>query len=410
MADPFGLHLSNKRILIIDAEYSSLSILKSYLEKDKYLVSFAKNGTEGLHISQIDPPDLILVHANLPDMGCFELCDRLHNSKLLNNTPIIIILKINQFSLIDQCYASGGIDIIIEPVQSAPLLKKIRCYLRLNELNNFQNKISNLLTRKNKNGEALDLNGQLMQIEKFTYLEELIDEFSHEINTPVGLGITAVSHLKTRYTAFSKLYETDEMERKDLDHFLEICKECLWIIQPNLDRSANLVSNFKSFANGQFVKTKDYFNLKDELETILLCLKPKLKKTRHYVELVCDPEIMIYGNRGLLFQIISNLVINSLCHAFKQSIQGNISLKVNSNDQNIDIFYSDNGEGMEESIREKIFEKYFTTKEGRGGTGLGLHIALTIIEQDFHGNVTCTSTKGKGTHFKISLPMTPPTT
>lgn len=119
----------------------------------------------------------------------------------------------------------------------------------------------------------------------------------------------------------------------------------------------------------------------------------------------CDEEININGFPGAFAQIVSNLVMNSLTHAFAAEEEGNIRIKVWREDGQIALTYSDDGKGMENNILAKIFDPFFTTKRGAGGTGLGLYIVYNIVTQQFGGSIECDSIPGKGTIFRIRLPL-----
>jgi signal transduction histidine kinase len=143
--------------------------------------------------------------------------------------------------------------------------------------------------------------------------------------------------------------------------------------------------------------------LKVYLEEILLSLSNIVKKTNVYIKIVCDEDINIFADAGSFSQIINNLIINSLSHAFSQKEKGEIFINCIKNENNIVINYSDNGKGIKEENIEKIFEPFFTTNRKNGGTGLGLHIIHNIVTQAFEGSISCKSEKNKGVEFQIVL-------
>jgi signal transduction histidine kinase len=172
----------------------------------------------------------------------------------------------------------------------------------------------------------------------------------------------------------------------------------------NLERASNLIGSFKQIAVDQSVDEKRVFVLKDYINEVLLSLNPKVKKTKHKIIVDCEDDIEIYASPGGLSQIIANLVVNSLVHAFDDSFEGIIKIKVKCENSEIIIEYSDNGKGISENDIKKIYEPFFTTKRGSGGTGLGLNIVYNIVSKEYNGKIKCNSIPGNGTIFTIRIP------
>ena len=153
-------------------------------------------------------------------------------------------------------------------------------------------------------------------------------------------------------------------------------------------------------------KNKRIFIVNEYLNEILLTLKPKFKNTSLLVNIDGDPNLEICSCPGSLGQILTNLLDNSLIHAFDaKSISPRIDISFKLENRNFILIYSDNGKGMSESVRQQIFDPFFTTKRSEGGTGLGMHIVYNIVKQTFLGNIECSSTVGSGTSFKITFPV-----
>jgi len=250
---------------------------------------------------------------------------------------------------------------------------------------------------------------QLVQSAKMASLGSLVAGVAHEINTPIGVGVTAITHLQEITKEFIQLYEVGELKRQDLKNYLVDCDEAIKIIFSNLERASHLIRSFKQVSVDQSNEVGRVFHVKKYLDEILLSLQPKLKRTQHIVTIQCDEELKMDSYPGAFAQIITNLVVNSLVHAYDMEAAGEIKIVVVKNDDNkICLTYSDNGKGMEPAVVEKIFNPFFTTKRGRGGTGLGLSILYNIITQQFGGTIECSSTVGKGTTFIIQFPIITP--
>jgi signal transduction histidine kinase len=246
---------------------------------------------------------------------------------------------------------------------------------------------------------------QLIQSEKMGALGGLVAGVSHEINTPVGVSVTASSYLQEKTKEFINLFTNNAMKKSDLEKYLNLANESTEVILSNLRRASELIKSFKQVAVDQSDEQKRNFKLKEYANQVLLSLKPKLKKTKISIGINCDEELQINSFPGAFSQIITNLVMNSLIHAFDENQEGTIIFDIEKQNNNILFTYSDNGKGINEDIISKIFDPFFTTKRGKGGTGLGLNIVYNIVTQTLGGSIECQSKENLGTIFKIIFPV-----
>ncbi|MCY9665449.1 HAMP domain-containing histidine kinase [Paenibacillus alginolyticus] len=244
----------------------------------------------------------------------------------------------------------------------------------------------------------------LVQSEKMGALGNLVAGVSHEINTPIGIGVTAVSYLDQKTKEFKSLYETGKMKKSDLEQFLSITQETNAMVQSNLERASSLVRSFKQISVDQSVEVKRTFHLKEYLEGIISSLKPTLKKTRLRVDVYCDNELTLYTYPGALSQIITNLVMNSLNHAYTIEEEGSLTIRVEDHQDYIILAYTDDGKGMTQEVLDQIFDPFFTTSRGKGGTGLGMNIVYNLVTQSLNGTIDGSSTLGQGSLFTITIP------
>ncbi|WP_252132087.1 ATP-binding protein [Clostridium caldaquaticum] len=245
----------------------------------------------------------------------------------------------------------------------------------------------------------------IVQSEKMAALGGLVAGVSHEINTPVGVSVTAASHLQEKTKELIDLYHNNSMKKSDFEKYLNITNESADIILSNLQRASELITSFKQVSADQSNEEKRVFKIKEYINQILLSLKPKLKKTKINVKVNCDENLEVYSYPGALSQIVTNFVMNSLFHAFEQGQEGEIEFNIKREESNIIFIYSDNGKGINKNILGKIFDPFFTTKRGKGGTGLGLNIVYNIVIHKLKGTIECESEEGKGTTFKIIFPL-----
>ena len=246
---------------------------------------------------------------------------------------------------------------------------------------------------------------QLIQSEKMAGLGTLVAGVAHEINTPLGVAITAITYLEDLRSKLDKKYNEDKITRDDLEVFLSNSDEVIGMIINNLIRASNLIVSFKQVSVDQTTEAKRTFDVKIYLEELLLSLHPKLKQVNQKVTIICKEHCRINSFPGAFSQLITNFIMNSLKHAYEPKDEGQIIIKINKNAHLLEIEYSDDGLGMTTAVKEKIFEPFFTTKRTDGGTGLGLHIVYNIVTLQLEGQITCYSEPDKGTRFIVEIPL-----
>lgn len=249
---------------------------------------------------------------------------------------------------------------------------------------------------------------ELVQAEKMASLGNLVAGVAHEINTPLGISLTAASYLSDMTEKFQNDYPDLRLKRSDLEEYIKTCEESSQMVLTNLKRAAELVMSFKEVAADQSIENSRTINLKDYLNNIFLSLKPKLKDSGVTTNIYGDASVKFHTDPGALSRIITNLTMNSLIHAFPQGGEkGAISIDYTMDETKLCIVYSDNGKGIREDHLKKIFDPFFTTNRGKGGAGLGLHIIFNLITQKLRGTIKVESIPGEGTHFYIKLPLQP---
>ncbi|HWR02556.1 MAG TPA: ATP-binding protein [Humidesulfovibrio sp.] len=248
----------------------------------------------------------------------------------------------------------------------------------------------------------------LIQSEKMASLGGLVAGVAHEINTPVGIGVTAASHLEDKTRAMLDEFRGGALKRASLEEYLGLCDESTHMILANLRRASDLIRSFKQVAVDRSTEEKRVFRLRSYLEQVLLSLRPHLKKTAIVVELECDPELEIDSYPGLWSQIVSNLVMNALQHAFEPGQAGRIGITAALEQERLRFTFSDDGRGIAQEHLGKIFEPFFTTYRQKGGSGLGLSIVYNLVTQTMGGTIHVASEPGHGAVFNIMVPLAPP--
>ncbi|TAE15536.1 MAG: hypothetical protein EAZ95_08625 [Bacteroidetes bacterium] len=253
-------------------------------------------------------------------------------------------------------------------------------------------------------GKLNTAQAQLVESEKMAALGNLVAGVAHEINTPVGICVTAASRVDSKTQEFVKIMESGQMKRKDMTDYLEVATEGSKILLTNLKRAADLVQSFKRVAVEQSSEEKRMFNLKTYIEETILSLRPELKNKPVEVHLELE-EIEIDSYAGAFSQVLTNFIMNSLIHGFKGKEAGNIRIKTTTKNKSMILTYSDDGNGMTPEVLEKIYEPFFTTNRSGGGSGLGMNIVYNLIAQKLGGKINVESAVGKGVTFTIEVPM-----
>jgi len=246
---------------------------------------------------------------------------------------------------------------------------------------------------------------QLIESEKMAALGQLVAGVAHEVNTPLGIAVTLSSHIDRNLKHYNEQYLSGKMKEKDLLKHFEKTKESSRIIISNLKIVANLINSFKQISVDQSIQNKRTFNIKEYVEDILLSMNSKLKTTKHIIEIICDKDININSYPDAFFQILTNLINNSLLHGFEGIQEGKILIQIFKKDNELNIIYSDNGIGIEKDKIHYIFDPFYTTKRNKGGTGIGLYIVYNIVNYKLKGTIECNSEISKGTTFEINIPV-----
>jgi len=245
---------------------------------------------------------------------------------------------------------------------------------------------------------------QIVQSEKLAALGSLVAGVAHEVNTPLGIGVTAASLLDENATTLAKSFAAGTMKKSDFVAFLSTCQESMRIILANLTRAANLIQSFKKIAVDQSSESWQTIALASYLKDIVVSLSPNLKKTKIAVNIECPETLRIDTMPGALSQIVTNLVANSLLHAFAPDQEGEIVIAAKARKDAVVIIYTDDGKGIAREHLSHVFEPFFTTRRGQGGSGLGLHLCYNIVTRSLKGKIEVASTPGAGVRFTITLP------
>jgi len=250
---------------------------------------------------------------------------------------------------------------------------------------------------------------QLLQSEKMASLGGLVAGIAHEINTPVGNGVTVASSLSELARRFQQRITGEAIKRSHLETFAADVEEAAGLLSTNLDAAAELVRSFKQVAADQASSQRRPFDLHETMAEIVATLRPRFKRTSFTIAIAIPAGILMESYPGPLGQVVTNLVTNSLNHAFEGREQGEMTLAARRMEEGrVILTYRDDGVGIPPEFQERVFEPFFTTRQGRGGTGLGLHVVYNIVTNVLGGAITLRSAAGQGAEFIMDLPLIAP--
>jgi|GEM_PF-2754093 len=244
---------------------------------------------------------------------------------------------------------------------------------------------------------------QLIYSEKMASLGNMVSGIAHEINTPVGIGLTAVTYFQEITKDITTLYKADNISQLEFEEYLESSGNLADAINKNLVRAADLIGSFKKISVDQSTEESRVFNLHESTKDFISSMYGTLMKTKIKIEFNMDEKIKINGYPGSYVQVLMILVTNSLLHGFEENKEGLIKIDAIQEGRKITINYGDNGKGIDKKDIKHIFEPFYTTKRGEGGSGLGMSILYNIIVNNFKGKVKCKSELNKGVLFTISF-------
>jgi signal transduction histidine kinase len=413
-------------ILIVDDNSTNLSILSQSLKSAGYKVRMAVDGLDALTQVERSHPELILLDIQMPNLDGFETCSRLQANPDTENIPVIFMTALADAENKLKGLSLGAVDYITKPFEQAEVLARVKIHWHLKQLTDT---LEQQVIERTKALEQAQV--QLVQQEKLSTLGELVAGVAHEINNPIGCIVGNVEILED-YTRdlleiidlYSEKYPQGEMEIEnkletlDLEYLREDLPKLIRAMKDGSDRIQSISQSLRTFSrNDSDIKQK--FNIAEGIDSTLLILKYRLKanEQRPEIEVIREytdvPEIECFP--GQLNQVFMNIFANAI-DALEDANNGlsfqEIKMKSSKiivitliENNYLKISITDNGKGMSEAVKAKIFDHLFTTKGVGKGTGLGLAIAKQIIEEKHGGKLSCNSVLGEGTEFVMEIPV-----
>jgi len=253
-----------------------------------------------------------------------------------------------------------------------------------------------------------DTQADLVQAEKLASLGGLVAGVAHEIATPVGIGRAGATHIVEQVREVRRLFDEGGLRRSRFERFLDGLEEASDLVAANIQRAANLIQGFKRVAVDQANEQRQVFELKGYLDDVINSLQAELNRTRNRVEVDCPEEITLDSYPGAIALIVTNFVMNALSHAFDAGRPGTVRFTARSDGDEVELRCSDDGKGMPVEAISRIYDPFFTTRRGRGGSGLGLYLVFNSVTKVLRGRIEVESEEGRGTTFVVRFPRVVP--
>ncbi|MGY4474399.1 signal transduction histidine kinase [Bradyrhizobium sp. USDA 3364] len=266
-----------------------------------------------------------------------------------------------------------------------------------------------LRTSKEKAESALlELNTaqqNLIDAERLAALGGLVAGVAHEVNNPIGISLTVASSFARRSEMFENDLKTEPLRRSKLDEFVRASRDASQQLVSNLQRAGELIQSFKQVAVDRSHAERRQFALSEATDQIVASLRPVLKKAAIALSVDVPEGLLIDGYPGAYGQILTNLFLNAVNHAFAEGRSGSITISARGRGaDDVEIIFADDGAGMTPDVQRQAFDPFFTTRRNEGGTGLGLHIVYNLVTQQLGGRMMLESRVGQGTTFRIIMP------
>ena len=421
-------------ILVVDDTVANLEVMDEILSSAQYRVSAVTSGKRALKQIQEQTPALILLDIQMPEMDGFETCQQIKANPETANIPVVFITALSDAESIVKGFSLGAVDYITKPFRETELLARVRTQLDLYLLTEkLEEQVVNRTVALKTALEQLQQSQlQVVQNEKMATLGNLVAGIAHEINNPIGFLSGSIKTGET-YTedllAHLALYQQhclpspviqEHAEAIDLDFLLADMPKLLSSMQEATHRIKGISTSLRTFSRTD-IDRKISANLNEGLDSTLMILKYRLKANEHRpgIKIIKEYEDLpaIACFPGQLNQVFINILANAIdmfddvaqkttFKTLEQSLQ-KITIKTAISDEKdwVEICIQDNGTGMTESVKARIFDHLFTTKAVGKGTGLGLAIAYQIVTEKHGGKLTVKSALSQGTTFVIQLPL-----
>jgi len=400
-------------LLVVDDQPSNIQVLHQIFKAD-HEVFMATSGEQALAFCANQLPDLILLDVVMPGMNGHQVCARLKADAQTRDIPVIFVTGHNNPEDETEGLRLGAVDFISKPVNASTVRARVQVQLMLRQSLRQVQELNETLEERvvQRTAELSQAMQDLRQSqdnladsEARATLSTLIASVSHELGTPLGNCRMVASTIAEQTRGMTQSLQTGQLKRSSLDQYVAQVAEGIALLESNLERSVDLLGDFRQVAADQASEQRRVFKLDVVVGEILHTLSPSLKRQPHHIVVDIVPGIVMDSQPGALGRVIINLVNNAYLHAFEGRTDGVLTISAQAQAGQVTLVAADNGIGMSPESLAKLFDPFFSTKIGKGGTGLGMVIVQNLVTKALGGHVTVASTVGQGTRFEIVMPM-----
>lgn len=246
----------------------------------------------------------------------------------------------------------------------------------------------------------------MMKSEEMEALGNMVAGIAHETNTPLGICVTNASLLRENTMKIEHSITEQKLTKSQMQEFLVTVRSASNLMITNLHQASELLKSFKQVAVDQTSQQGYLFNVRENLQQVITSLGHQLRQKSINIQVDCPNHLKINSYPGRFAQIYSNLLMNSILHAFNDiKVTPTINIQIERHKQRLTIDYQDNGQGIDSSIRDQLFEPFVTTRRDKGGSGLGTYIVHQLVTENLSGEIECYSVEPHGTGFRIDIPI-----
>jgi signal transduction histidine kinase len=259
-----------------------------------------------------------------------------------------------------------------------------------------------------RSAQLADMQKKAMDSERLTSLGSMVAGISHELNTPLGNAMTVSTTLEAQVRNLSQQVAQGKLTRTDMEKFLHSAAEMSLLATQSITRAANLVASFKQVAVDQTSEQRRPFLLDRVIADNVAALRPSLGLMHVKVTQNIPADVQCDSFPGPLGQVLTNLVQNAAVHGFDGKAEGQIQIIATLQGDQVELVVVDDGVGMDKKVLMHVFDPFFTTRLGKGGSGLGLSVSYRIATSVLGGSLYARSEPGRGSTFTLKFPVNAP--
>ncbi|PCK30122.1 response regulator [Pseudoalteromonas piscicida] len=364
-------------ILIVDDMPENLQVLQLILRKEGFKVLAARGGDIALGIVKKQQPELIITDIKMPNMSGIELCKVLKSENTTASIPVIFVSAYEDSESLVQALEVGGVDYITKPYKPSEIIARVNTQFKLIE------------------AQKIAVKQQLSKA-----INQMVMGIAHEINTPLGTSITSNTYLEEVMQTLQKDLASGTLTQDGLVTGFAQIKDSSALCSRNLEKVAKFVSLLKSVSQSERDSCRSLIKLK-EIESRL---KKDFTKQDVQLQVIGNTETELYVDGQALLEVLSNLIENSLVHAWIDH-QYLVNITFIQAGNNLHINYVDNGIGLQGITTQELLKPFLTTKRGNAGhVGLSANLTANLISGALNGEFSVKNTQ-QGLEWDIQIPI-----